>query len=252
MKRDRVHLGGTARRPEDVVTFHELGLQFAEIPIAVPEEFDTFKGRYQALREQLQMYYLCHGPQEGEPNNTEELEISYLPKVIKILSIMPELGMKLLTLHLWLDPRFVRQDSIDYKTGLLKRIIERACDLGITVCLENLSESATHLAGIFETLPLLNLTLDMGHAELLSGENTSLGFILRHPEKIKHIHLHDNLGGNSPDDDLHLPVGDGTIDFEKIFRDLHSIRYHGTITLELQPEEIRKCLGYVKQLLHST
>jgi sugar phosphate isomerase/epimerase len=70
-----------------------------------------------------------------------------------------------------------------------------------------------------------------------------------YPERIKHIHLHDNRGGSSHNDDLHLPVGDGVIDFENIFKMLKSINYKGTITLELQPDEIKKCLEYVKRLL---
>jgi sugar phosphate isomerase/epimerase len=246
----RIHLGGTARSPEDVVALHELGLPFAEIPITAPERFLALKESYQTLRKQLGLYYLCHGPLEGEPNDANTLEIFYLPKVMTILSLMPQLDMRLLTLHLWLDPRFVREDSIAYKIRLLNKIIVMARDLGITICLENLSESASHLAPIFDALPLLKLTLDLGHAELLTKQNTSVRFMREYPKKIKHIHLHDNRGGDSPDDDLHLPVGDGTIDFEIIFRELHAIGYDGTITLELRPQEIRKCLGYVKQLLN--
>jgi sugar phosphate isomerase/epimerase len=245
----KIHLGGTARGPEDLIALHELGLQFAEIPITAPERFLALKEDYQALKEQLGLYYLCHGPREGDPNDIEALEIFYLPKVMKTLSIMPELDMKVLTLHLWMDPRFVQEDSISKKIRLLNSIITRASDLGITICLENLSESASHLAHIFDALPLLNLTLDLGHAELLTKQNTSVRFMRRYPKKIRHIHLHDNRGGDSPDDDLHLPVGEGTIDFEKIFRELRAMDYHGTICLELPSQGIRKCLGYVKQLL---
>jgi len=53
------------------------------------------------------------------------------------------------------------------------------------------------------------MTLDLGHGELLCEENRSLGFIEKFPERIKHVHLHDNRGGNSPTDDLHLPPGEG-------------------------------------------
>ncbi|MBW1736932.1 MAG: sugar phosphate isomerase/epimerase, partial [Deltaproteobacteria bacterium] len=90
----------------------------------------------------------------------------------------------------------------------------------------------------------------IGHAQLLSNQNTSYGFIDRFPERIKHVHIHDNRGGDSPDDDLHLPVGKGIIEFGKIFRKVKEIGYHGTITLELRPPEIKTCLPYVKQLLH--
>jgi len=160
--------------------------------------------------------------------------------------------MRLLTLHLWLDPRFVQEETIVYKIGFLKRLTTCAGGSGITVCLENLSENADQLAEVFAAVPTLNLTLDLGHAELLSKENTSFGFLEKCPERIKHIHLHDNHGGTSPDDDLHLPVGEGRIDFHKIFQRLHALQYNGTMTLELRPDQIKSCLEKVKHLVVPT
>ena len=124
IKRNEIHLGGTARSPDDVVRIHELGLRFAEIPITNPEGLSDLKNDYQALRKKLGVYYLCHGPREGDPNDIRSLENIYLPKLMEILSLMPKLEMRLLTMHLWLDPRFVSPDVIAYKVGLLKRVLK--------------------------------------------------------------------------------------------------------------------------------
>jgi sugar phosphate isomerase/epimerase len=226
-----------------------LGLQFAEITIANPADFQHLQDRYRALSQATGFFYVCHGPREGDPNDTHALETIYLPKLFQVLSIMSELDMRLLTLHLWMDPRYVMHETIAYKIGFLERLTERANAGGITVCLENLSENAAHLANVFAALPLLNLTLDLGHAELLTKENTSFGFLENCFDRIKHMHLHDNLGGGSPGDDLHLPVGEGRIDFQKIFDKLHAVNYKGTMTLELRPGQIESCLGYVKHLI---
>jgi sugar phosphate isomerase/epimerase len=214
-----------------------------------PEKFRALKDTYLQVKNHTGFTYLCHGPREGDPNDVKTLENIYLPKLIQVLSIMPDLDMRLLTLHLWLDPRFLTPDAIAYKAGFLKRVVETAKDAGIMICLENLSETSTHVAAVLKELPRLNLTLDLGHAQLLSKENTSYGFIREHPDRIKHIHIHDNLGGNSPADDLHLPVGEGIIDFKRIFQQLKGMDYCGTITLELRPWEIKKCLDYVSQFL---
>ncbi|MFO7599560.1 MAG: sugar phosphate isomerase/epimerase [Candidatus Desulfacyla sp.] len=247
--RNRIHLGGTARSPADVSALNRMGLQFAEISIPDPEQFPRHIGEYHSIMGKLGIYYLCHGPREGDPNNVDTLETVYLPKLLEILSIMPQLNMRLLTIHLWVDPRFVSPDVIAYKVGFLKRLLNRADASGITLCIENLSENATHLSGIFEALPSLNLTLDLGHAQLLTAQNTSFDFIGRFPEKIQHIHLHDNLGGTSVKDDLHLPVGKGVIDFDGIFRNLSLIGYDRTMTMELRPGEIRENLEAIKQRL---
>lgn len=245
-----IHLGGTARSPGDVVSLHNLGLQFAEITVANPADFRSIQDEYRKLSPITGLYYLCHGPREGDPNDIHGLESVYLPKLVEIISIMPDLEMPLLTIHLWMDPRFVTEKTIVYKIGFLKRLTERASNTGIILCLENLSENAIHLEEVFAAVPALSLTLDLGHAELLSNQNTSFGFLENCPERIKHIHLHDNRGGTSPGDDLHLPVGEGKIDFHKIFQKLHAVCYKGTMTLELRPDQIERCLGYVKNLIN--
>jgi len=245
----KIHLGGTARSPDDVISLQKLGLEFAEITIANPADFHLVLDNFRTLLRAGDFFYLCHGPREGDPNNTDTLETIYFPKLLQILSIMPELEMRLLTVHLWMDPRYLPEETITYKIGFLKRLTKEARVSGITVCLENMSENAFQLAPAFSAVPDLNFTLDLGHAELLSSENTSYSFLENCPERIKHIHLHDNHGGTSPKDDLHLPLGEGRVDFERIFQKLHAVRYKGTMTLELKPDQIESCLGYVRQLI---
>jgi len=246
-----IHLGGTARSPDDVRRLHALGLSFAEIPISDTGKFSNHIAAYQDLRKKLGIYYLCHGPREGDPNNPETLESTYLPKLMEILVIMSELDMMVLTVHLWVDARFVSPELIDYKIGFLRRVIDRAKEVGITICLENLSETASHLASVFKALPDLGLTLDLGHAQLLAEKNTAIGILDQYPDRIKHLHIHDNRGGNSPSEDLHLPVGEGIVDFEAIFQKLNDIGYQETITLELKPAEIEENLSKVIQLFRT-
>lgn len=247
--KSNIHLGGTARSAEDVKRLHNLGLQFAEIPITNPQKFSNLLKAYKDLKDRLAIYYLCHGPREGDPNDMRGLEEVYLPKIFETLPLMAELDMALLTLHLWFDSRFVKEEVITFKIGLLGHIIKKAADFKITVCVENLSETASHMVTPFTDLPLLNLTLDVGHAQLLAETNTSYEFIERYPERIKHVHLHDNRGGDSYRDDLHLLPGEGIVDFEKVFGKLNEMNYDRTITLELIPSEIAKCLRHVKEWL---
>ena len=246
----KILLGATARAPEEVLLLQGLGLDFGEITISDPTGFSALKDRYREISRSTGLFYLCHGPREGDPNDTQTLETVYFPKLLQVLSIMPELDMRLLTMHLWMDSRYVSEKTIAYKIGFLERLVEEAQGRGLTVCIENLSESASDLGEVFASIPRLNLTLDLGHAELLSEENTSFGFIEKFPERIKHIHLHDNFGGSSAKDDLHLPVGEGKIKFKKIFQKLHAAAYEGTVTLELRPGQVESCLEHVRSLVN--
>ena len=244
-----IQLGATARSFEDVFFLNRIGLQFAEIAIVDPDAFDEKISSYRATMERTGIYYLCHGPREGDPNDIHNLENGYLPKLFKIFSIMPKLDMSVLTIHFWLDKRFIKKETLTHKIDMLRRITERADCFGIKICLENMSERVEDLSTVFKKIPMLNMTLDLGHAQLLSAENTSYGFMDQFPERIQHIHIHDNHGGNSPADDLHLPVGQGSIDFLSLFHHLDRISYEGTMTLELKPFEIMECIDYVKELI---
>ncbi len=247
-RKGTIALGGTARRPEDVEVLLKLGLEFAEIPIGNINKFKRNFTAYRAFLESNRFYFLCHGPKEGDPNDIASLRETYAPHVVEILQLMPTLGMSLLTVHLWLDRRFVKPDVLDFKVDLLGYIIEKAADKGITVCLENLSEDCQDIAVAFDRLPLLYLTLDVGHAQLLREKNLSLDILASFPDRIKHLHLHDNLGGTTPADDLHLPPGKGTVDFPVIFQGLRKAGYKGTATLELKPYEINSCIGFIRTL----
>ena len=245
--KNNIHLGGTARSPEDVQALHALGLQFAELPLTdrLSNELDV----YRELKDRLGLYYLCHGPREGDPNDTKGLKETYLPKILASFPMMKGLEASLLTIHLWLDSRFVKEDVLSFKVGILREILARAEQAGIVICLENLSESASHLRTALDQLPQLYLTLDLGHAQLLTEVNRSDEILAQFPDRVRHVHLHDNRGGHSPKADLHLPIGEGVIDFKGVFSRLRAMGYDRTITLELKPPEIEASLPGVRKLL---
>jgi sugar phosphate isomerase/epimerase len=245
-KRD-IHLGGTARSPEDVQALHSLGLRFAEL--AIPDRISQGPDIYVEMKERLGMYYLCHGPLEGDPNDPKGLKEGYLPKVLASFPLMKKLQASVLTIHLWLDSRFVKKEILSFKLDILREVLDRAGQAGVVICLENLSESASHLQAVLEQLPDLKLKLDLGHAQLLTEVNRSDAILERYPDRIQHVHLHDNRGGYSHRDDLHLPLGQGIIDFAGAFSKLREIGYDRTITLELKPNEIKQSLPQVRRLL---
>ncbi len=249
MAKDRIKLGATARNPEDVREIHKMGLAFAEVPVGDPKRFLSQLSKFSELKEALGIDYLCHGPREGDPNFSQALKEDYFPRLLQIFEIMGELGMNLVTIHLWLDPRFVRPEVILFKIDLLEEIVDRAERRGIEVCIENLSETPGDLEKVFKRIPQLGLTLDLGHAQLLQESNVAPLFFREIPHKIRHVHIHDNLGGSSPEHDLHLPVGNGIINFPSLLKELCETGYDRTITLELKPQKVLECLPTVKALL---
>jgi sugar phosphate isomerase/epimerase len=118
--------------------------------------------------------------------------------------------------------------------------VEFGTEYGITVCIENLSERVESFTPAFEAIPDLKMTLDIGHAQLLAKQNTSFRFIEDCFPRIAHIHAHDNHGGKSVRDDLHLALGKGIVDYKAIIKALINKGYDSTITMEVKPEDLSR------------
>jgi sugar phosphate isomerase/epimerase len=91
------------------------------------------------------------------------------------------------------------------------------------------------LSTVFQALPskYLGLTLDVAHASLLQGGAES--FINAFPDRIVSTHISDN----DMYLDRHLPVGEGKIDFRKVFELLIGIGFKGTLNIEVKTNEDR-------------
>ena len=204
-------------------------------------------------------FLIAHGPREGPPNDIRHLCENYYPALRETIGVVHRLGIEFLTIHMWLDPRFVCSEAREEKQSLLRAICAHGRENGVFISLENLSETATDLGPILEAVPDLGLTLDIGHGQLLTDTNTSFDIIENLSASIKHIHLHDNRGGQGVKDDLHLPLGEGIIDFQGIFGRLVKKGYDGTVTLELEKEvlessrkKIRQIVDDLREDLHDT
>ncbi|MEJ2717191.1 MAG: sugar phosphate isomerase/epimerase [Deltaproteobacteria bacterium] len=194
-------------------------------------------------------FLIAHGPFEGPPNDMDNIRTRYRDALTESIDTASQMEIDLLTIHLWMDHRFVKPEILERKVELLRYVVEYGHRKNVRISLENLSESAADLRPVFESVTGLGLTLDVAHAQLLTETNTSFEIIADLGRYICHVHLHDNRGGNGPSDDLHLPVGEGIIDFPAILGALVKLPYDGTITLELEPEDLERSRNVVEQII---
>ena len=244
--------GARAYSLEDVVFLAQAGFAFAELDWKDPCFLKTQLVELEALRDGYGIAYLAHGPNEGDPFAVDALGNVVGPTVCQLLDLAPELGITLYTQHLWLDPRFVGTEIIARKLDLLASWVECAARAGVTLCIENLSEHADHFAPAFQRLPDLCMTLDLGHAQILSKSNAAFDFIARFPDRIRHVHLHDNHGGIGVKDDLHLPIGAGCIDFAAILQHLRAAGYDGGFSFEIELEHVELGRDAIREMWDSS
>lgn len=221
----------------------ELDFDYIEIsmdaPEATPEKIISQKNDILNLIKNYNMDIVGHLPTFVFTTDLyESIRRASLEENLKALDALSELGVKKAVLHSGYVTglgKFVLDRIKKYAIESIEMILRRSKDFGIRICLENMFSQSNFLSDpndfkeLFDLLPEIFLTLDLGHANIGMGKNKSIEFIHSFPKKIIHIHANDNFGK----EDNHLPIGAGMIDFEKIFKELKKVQYDETITLEV-------------------
>ena len=228
-------IGGRAHSVEDVEFIAQAGFPFVEISIRTVAEFQRDLDVLKQIKDSYGIFYLAHGPEEDNPWDPEKQRENFLPLINSLLGCAAELSISLFTVHFWIDRRFVDEGIVNKKLKILEEMSTCAREHDITLCIENLSESFSDFSPAFTAILNLGMTLDVGHGEILTARNTAYNFIDHCFSRIYHLHLHDNRGGDSPQDDLHLPLGEGVVDVRSILSRLKAQGYDRTMTLEVQP-----------------
>lgn len=124
-----------------------------------------------------------------------------------------------------------------------KPIIERAAALGIKIAIENVfEEEPSNLCLLMKELHSENfgVCFDTGHCNLFT--KVSLDEWLKSLKPyIVELHLHDN----DKTFDQHLPIGDGTFDFNKLFAELKGNKCIYTIESHT-PKNVMKSMERMK------
>lgn len=229
---------------EELEDISRLGFDYLELAMDPPQAHCGIirQQREDILRvlDRHSMQIVCHLPTfVFTADLTDSLRKASVDEVIESLDVASDLQPLKVVLHpsyfMGLSI-FVMEKARQYAMTSLEAIVEKAGELGLCLCIENMFPKTNSLlnpedfAEIFERFPTLKLTLDTGHAHIESkGGNRALEFIERFPDRIGHIHANDNFGR----EDIHLPIGAGTIDFRSIAGALRRIEYNETVTLEV-------------------
>lgn len=115
----------------------------------------------------------------------------------------------------------------------VRRLDEYAEERGFSVCAENLKGDfvdATDFPALFSATDAA-MCLDTGHAYVSGMDGTAQAAFLReYGDRIAHVHLNDT---RMDENDEHLPVGLGRVDFDAIAAAIVEIGWRGTCTHEV-------------------
>jgi sugar phosphate isomerase/epimerase len=228
----------------ELETISELGFDYLELTMDPPLAHHTLireqEDQIVKALEKYNMAMVCHLPTFlAIADLTKSLREASVKEMTDSLELASEMGALKAVLHPWYVTglgALVADQAKQYGLESVAIIVDKADQLGLTLCIENMFPRARSIVEpdgfveLFDRFPTLKLTLDTGHAHIArKGKNRNLEFLERFSDRIGHIHASDNFGK----EDNHLPVGAGNLDFRKIIKGLNSIGYDQTVTLEV-------------------
>ena len=149
------------------------------------------------------------------------------------IALARDLGVRQLVIHGGFVPQVYFPEWYVEQSVLFWRELLAELPPDMTIALENVMEpEPLLLADIARQVddPRLGLCLDVGHANTFVSRVPPLEWVAPMAPWLRHVHLHNNLGR----DDLHDPLGQGTLAMEQVLDTVLALCPAATFTLENQ------------------
>jgi len=181
------------------------------------------------------------------PSNPDWKPIELSRGIVPYIDLGRQIDAEVVTFHTMLSTLFYDDFDIDIFLKALPLACEASKEAGVTLAIETLGLYYTETQLLFDMFPDMRMNLDIGHGQILTKRNRALDHISSFYDKIAMVNVHDNNGSQMVDDvlkmkkerevsqgeirelavryDTHLPIGEGEIDFEPIFRELKQRGY---------------------------
>jgi len=207
--------------------------ELLSLEIGLLEVLDEWKDRLTRTRVKVlnefaasfPLKYTVHGPilDINIASSNSKLRSCALKLILESMDRAHDIGAELYVIHPGLRTpleNLVPGVNTSLNSYSLGKIVEYGERIGMKVAVENmpgntpcLLQRADEFITLFEEGLPLYVTLDVGHANTTS----QLGdFLSKLNDKLIHLHLHDNYGK----DDEHRVIGDGTVNWDLVRRNV--------------------------------
>ncbi len=181
------------------------------------------------------------------PSNPDWRPMDLPKEIVPYIDLGRVVDAELVSIHTTLSTLFYSDEEIDLFLGQVPILCDAARESGMQVAVETLGLYYTELQLLCDSHPEIAIVLDIGHGQIMAKRNRSLSHIDSFINHIKMVNVHDNNGHEMVDEvlkirekrgisveetrelarkyDEHLPIGEGSIDFQEIFTPLKQTGY---------------------------
>lgn len=250
-----MQIGSYARHQEQLKEILKLEPDFVELRLDINHTIKLSEAR--RLFADAGIFCTLHLPSSPEWRPTDIAR-----EIIPYIDQGAEVEAKLVVFHGTLSSLFYSDDEIDEFINSLPLACDAADETGMRLAIETLGTLYTELAVMFETCDV-DIALDIGHGQIMANRNRALDLLNAFPERIAMVNVHDNKGSDMIKEvasmkkkkdvstrdirdlavryDTHLPIHDGSIQYERIFSKLKEEQYDGKfLMLSNNPNDYRK------------
>jgi sugar phosphate isomerase/epimerase len=250
--------------PDEIVIFHRLGFDYAEIgieePNATPQILMRQKDEILSSLSLNGMFAIGHTAYwVGFGSSHEKVRRGWIEEAKDMIHAASELKIELLNFHYYGRHGMIGRTGQSKNTFLrnftdaMKELTQFAATRKVNLMLENAPpenraplESIECFSYVMKSVPALSFHLDVGHAFIENRMRGVRDYIDAFGDRLAHVHMHDNHGKQ----DEHLPLGKGKIDAREVIRLLKEVNYDRTITFEVfssHVDAVRSMRSFNKQ-----
>ena len=252
---------------EQILRFKKLGFDFTEIgieePAATPQVLMSQIDRVIDSLNSTGTFAIGHTAYWVQFGSAHlKARRGWVEEGKDMISVASELKIRYLNFHFYgrLGRVGATRESasvfVDNFTNSMTELVEFAAEKKLELMLENVPSQDGGVADfrnfstVMEKVPKLLFHFDIAHAYIENKMKGIRTYLDAFSDRLVHIHIHDNHG----EEDEHLSLGYGKIDFKKVVRWLTELNYNKTITFEVfaSNQDAVRSREYFKKLWNKT
>lgn len=171
-----------------------------------------------------------------------------LERFLQALELCRKFNSDSLTLHSHFEPVFYARhfkEWLDNSKEIWKDLSRQAKRYNLSIYIENsIDNSPRAVIEILKTHPYFGACFDVAHYNVFNPKGWKGAIKEYPPGSIKEVHLSDNKG----DEDTHLVLGEGNINFEDFFNELNRRNENPIFTIEPHSlNDLAKSLKFIQK-----